>query len=273
MSTLDYYRVLGVDQHATEQQIKEAYRKLAIKYHPDRNRENPESLEMMKQLNEAYAVLSNPQKRQDYDALKSRYGSAAHTRFRQSYSEQDIFRGSDIHQVFEEMARSFGIRGVDEIFREFYGSGYRRFEFQRPGFFARGFVFTGPGRGGGRRHLHGRQPRGLGRLARLLLKNVAGVEVPEKGADIHDTIRIPPELAAEGGPYAYYLREKSKKLIVKIPRGVRDGQHIRLSGMGKDGSGGAQAGDLLLKVTIRAPWSEKIKNFARNRLRPSKLLK
>jgi DnaJ-class molecular chaperone len=271
MSTQDYYHTLGVDQNATDQQIKEAYRKLAVKYHPDRNQENPQALEMMKQVNEAYAVLSNSQKRRDYDALKSQYGSFAHTRFRQNYSEQDIFRGSDIHQVFEEMARSFGIRGMDEIFREFYGSGYRHFEFQRPGFFARGFVFTGgPGGHRGRRQMHGRQSGPLGRLARFLLKNAAGVEMPEKGGDIHDTVHVSPELAAGGGPYAYYLREKSKKLIVKIPAGVRNGQHIRLAGMGKDGSGGGQAGDLFLKVNIREPLLGKIKKFARSRLRLSK---
>ena len=139
----DYYTILGIDPKAEPQQIKAAYRNLAFQYHPDRNRGDAASAEKMKRINEAYAVLSHPNKRQEYDRLRQQYGPSAYHQFRQSYSEQDIFKGSDIHQIFEEMARAFGLRGGEEIFKEFYGQGYRSFEFKRPGFFARGFIFSG----------------------------------------------------------------------------------------------------------------------------------
>jgi len=112
MEQKDYYRILGVESNAGQKQIKDAYRKLAFEYHPDRNKDNPATAEKMKELNEAYAVISNPAKRKDYDALKQQYGSFAYSRFRQNYSEQDIFRGSDINQIFEEMGRVFGFRSL-----------------------------------------------------------------------------------------------------------------------------------------------------------------
>ena len=81
MAQDDYYNVLEVDKQATEKQIKEAFRKLALKFRPDRNKDNPGAMEQMKKVNEAYAVLSNPAKRREYDTLKSQYGSSAYTRF------------------------------------------------------------------------------------------------------------------------------------------------------------------------------------------------
>ena len=143
MSQNDYYRTLNVDQKASPRQIKEAYRKLAFKYHPDRNTEDPDAAEKMKRVNEAYAVLSNPAKRKEYDVLRQQFGSAAYSQFRQNYSEQDIFSGSDINQIFEQMARASDLRGVEEIFKEFYGQGYQNYEFRKPGVFTRGWVFTG----------------------------------------------------------------------------------------------------------------------------------
>ena len=71
----DYYQVIGVDKNATAKQIKEAYRQLAFKFHPDRNKENTSAVEEMKKVNEAYAVLSNPTKKREYDTLKNQFGS------------------------------------------------------------------------------------------------------------------------------------------------------------------------------------------------------
>ena len=136
MAQEDYYQVLGVDQNATDQQIKEAFRKLAFKYHPDRNKEDPAAVEKMKKVNEAYAVISNPAKKREYDTLKNQFGSSAYTHFRNNYSEQDIFSGSDVNHIFEEMAKTFGLRGSNEIFKEFYGRGYQQFEFKNPRVFA-----------------------------------------------------------------------------------------------------------------------------------------
>ena len=81
----------------------------------------------------------------------------------------------------------------------------------------------------------------------------------KNGKDLEDAIRLTPEQAQEGGPYAYFLRKKSKKLVVKIPPGVRDGQRIRLAGMGEDGKGGGKSGDLYLKVIIKKTLIQKIK--------------
>ena len=92
----DYYQVLGVPPDSESGKIKQAYRDLAFKYHPDRNTENPAAAEKMKQVNEAYAVLSDTRKRREYDALRQQYGSSARNQFRQQHSEKDIFSGSDI---------------------------------------------------------------------------------------------------------------------------------------------------------------------------------
>ena len=97
-----------------------------------------------------------------------------------------------------------------------------------------------------------------GRLARFILRRVVGFEPPEDGAPIRDGIAVDRSLAAAGGPYAYYVRERSKKLVVKIPAGVRDGQQIRLAGMGHPGRAGGRPGDLFLHVRLRSSWREKI---------------
>lgn len=261
MESKDYYHVLGVDRRADSKQIKDAYRELAFKYHPDRNKENPASAETMKRINEAYAVLSDPQKKQNYDALRQQYGSSAYHRFRQNYSEQDIFSGSDIHQIFEEMTKAFGFRNFDEIFKEFYGPGYRTFEFKKSGFTGGGFVFFGRLGQIDPRQLRIPSEGTLGKLSRFVFKQISGVDMPAKGADINDVIHLDPQDAFKGGPFAYLHKRKSKKLVVKIPPGVQDGQKIRLAGMGEDGKGGDPPGDLYLKVKIKKPLLEKMKEL------------
>jgi len=263
MQETDYYDILGVPEDADLKQIKESYRRLAFQYHPDRN-PDPESGTKMKTINEAYAVLSNGAKRRDYDAMRRRFGSSAYDRFKNTYTESDIFQGSDINRVFEEMAGAFGFRGFEEIFREAYGQGYRRFEFQRPGFSARGYVFSSPLWGknqGGKNQapfpnfLQGN----LGKVTRYILKRMTGLELPQNGSDIHEVIRLSPVEAREGGPYPYLSRKKSSKLVVKIPPNVHEGQHIRLAGMGREGKGGGKPGDLYLRVKIERPLVRKLK--------------
>lgn len=259
MSHTDYYETLGVNKDAGAKQIKASYRELAFKYHPDRNKGDLKASESMKQVNEAYAVLSDPAKRREYDTMRQQFGSSAYNRFRNNYSEQDIFSGSDINHVFEEMAKAFGFRNFDDIFTEFYGKEYRRFEFKRPGFFAGGFVFTGPLRRGKYDQPQFPLTGKLGKLSRYVLEKVSGVELPGNGADIDDVIRLSPMQAQKGGPYAYFHKKKSKKLVVKVPPGVRDGQRIRLTGMGEDGKGGGKPGDLYLKVQIKKSLVQRIK--------------
>lgn len=267
METQDYYKILGVSRDAEEKKIKDAYRELAFKYHPDRNRENPEAVNRMKAVNEAYAVLSHSEKRREYDAMRQQFGTSAHSQFRQQYSDQDIFSGSDIFRIFEEMTRMHGFRRSEDVFREFYGPGYRSFSGRRPGMLFKGFVFTGRGPGGGRRRggpsLSG--GRGFGRLARHMMERLAGVTLPQPGADAEDVVRLTPEKALQGGPYAYYYRKQKKKLVVKIPPGVRVGQRIRLAGLGDQGRGGGPPGDLYLRVEIARPilakWRERLKQW------------
>lgn len=264
MAIQDYYETLGVAKDADAKAIKEAYRELALKYHPDRNREDPEAVNRMKAVNEAYAVLSHPDRRREYDALQQQFGASAHRQFRQHYSDQDIFSGSDIFRIFEEITRRHGFRGPDDIFREFYGPGYRSFSGRRGGMHFKGFVYTGRGRG----HRPRGKPldyggRGVGRLTRFMLERLTGAILPEAGDHAEDVIRLTPEKARQGGPFAYEDRKGNKKLVVKIPPGVRAGQRIRLAGLGRPGRGGGPPGDLYLRVEIVKPfldrWRDRLK--------------
>lgn len=264
MKQKDYYRVLSIEREATPQQIKEAYRRLALEYHPDRNEGDKDAVEKMKELNEAYAVLSDPEKKRRYDRLREDYGPDAYDRFRQNYTEQDIFRGSDINQVFEEMARSFGFRHFDDIFRDFYGQGYRSFEFRRPGVFGRGFLFFGfPERGQNR--LTGSMQKGitglLGNLAGYLLKNALGVQEEKQAQDRYDVITLDAEEGRQGIKVPYTDRVTLRRFVITIPVGVREGQVIRLKGAAGDNGQGRRTGDLYLKVRFRRGIFEKAKRL------------
>ncbi len=102
----DYYATLGVSKQASEQEIKKAYRKLAVKYHPDKNPGDKQAEEKFKEISEAYAVLSDAEKKKQYD----QFGD---TGFHQRYSQEDIFRGADFGDIFRE----FGMGG-DDIFSQ-----------------------------------------------------------------------------------------------------------------------------------------------------------
>lgn len=109
----DYYEILGVDRNATQEEIKKAYRRLALKYHPDRN-PGKDAEEKFKEISEAYAVLSDPEKRRQYDL----YG---HEGIESQYSYDDLFRSVN----FEELFRNFGFN-FDDIFESFFGAGTRQ---------------------------------------------------------------------------------------------------------------------------------------------------
>ncbi|NOQ47235.1 MAG: DnaJ domain-containing protein, partial [Desulfobulbaceae bacterium] len=97
---MEYYEILGVSKTATADEIKKSYRKLALKFHPDKNPDNAEAEAKFKKISEAYAVLSDAKKRQEYDT----YGSAG---FQQRYSQEDIFRGFDLNDILKQ----FGFGG------------------------------------------------------------------------------------------------------------------------------------------------------------------
>jgi DnaJ-class molecular chaperone len=251
MEQLDYYKILGVEKNADKKDIKDAYRKNALKYHPDKNKDNPAAVDMMKKINEAYAVLSDDSKRQQYDSMHNQYGDQAYTRFRNTFSEQDIFSGSDFNRIFEELAKDFGVRGFDEIFQDTYGKGFKTFNVKKGGFSGRGFVFfgsTGFGRRG--KSKLSRSENGQGLLGKVI-QQITGLGGDKHGADDEDTIILSSEHALNGGPYAYFHKKRKKKLVVKIPQGVKAGQRIRLAGMGCSGKGNGKAGNLFLKVRVR----------------------
>ncbi len=255
METIDYYEVLGIGHDADQRQIKDAYRKLALKYHPDRNKDNPVAAEKMRVLNEAYAVLSHPGKRQQYDSLRSRYGEDAYSRFRQSFSQQDIFRESDIYSIFEEMSRSFGLRGFDEIFKDFYGQSFKIYTFGGQG------GTSGSPRDPGRGAQSSMAGRLVGSLARKAFYRMTGIELPQDGRDIHDVVYLDRQWARKGGPFPYYHKLRDKKLVIKIPPAIKEGKVIRLAGMGHPGTMGGRDGDLLLKIRFRRSVFEKLKTW------------
>ena len=258
MQQTDYYAILDIPKEADKKAIRDAYRKLALTYHPDRNQNNADAAEKMKAVNEAYAVLSDPDKRREYDTMRSSHGSGAYSQFRQSYSDEDIFRGTDIHAIFEELAKDFGFRGGDAIFKEFYGSGWQNIHLSRPGFTMRGSVFSfGGGKGRGRRKEMGCQGGRKGFLGGLF----SGEKPAKRGEDLVEEVQIEPSLAASGGPYAYLHKGRGKKLVVKIPPGVREGQKIRLAGMGREGVAGGRSGDLYLKVAYKRSLGGRIGHF------------
>ena len=128
MAENDYYQILGVGREAAADEIKKAYRKLAMKYHPDKAKgDKKQAEEKFKQISEAYAVLSNPEKKKEYDEFGSQV-------FRQKFSQEDIFRGFDFSDIFDV--------GVSERFLQpaLRGPGRR----PRPGGRARTFRYGGP---------------------------------------------------------------------------------------------------------------------------------
>lgn len=111
----DYYSSLGLEKKADAAAIKKAYRKLAIKYHPDKNPGDKASEDKFKEITEAYTVLSDPEKKLQYDS----YGDSA---FHQRFSQEDIFRGSNINDIFQE----FGFSGGEDILSQLFGGGGQR---------------------------------------------------------------------------------------------------------------------------------------------------
>src|SRR5208283_735370 len=280
MDQKDYYKILGISDNARSDEIKKAYRNLAFRYHPDKN---PGSEEMMKEINEAYAVMSNPAKRNEYDILRQRFGFYARDQFRQTHTDQDIFRDSDIDQIFEELSKVFGFSRPEDIFsrNNFYGSHYRMFQFKGGRGSGGAFFFFGPL---GKAYQEGVKvsPNNRTRqvpedsqplLSKLIVKGMSlfqkivakklGIDLPEDGKDLHDILKINPEEASRAGriPYLYDKRAKCRDLLITLPIGIREGQKIKLKGLGEEGKYGGTPGDLYLKVKIRTPFFKAVKSF------------
>ena len=221
----DYYRILGVQKNAPVDEIKKKYRKLALQYHPDQNKGSAEAEEKFKKINEAYAVLSDPQKRRQYDTFGS-------TRFHQQFKQEDIFRGFDIGDMFKD----FGFT-TDDIFSSMFGRGRAKRGCGR----SAGNPFSSS-RGPGFQDMFGQgSPFGGQRPP------------PPRGPDQTADVTITLEEAASGTAKKVTLSQGRKKetLSVKIPSGSLDGQKLRLSGKGGVGPQGQPNGDLYLTVRVQ----------------------
>jgi len=216
----DYYQVLGVDKKASTEDIKKAYRKLALKWHPDKNPNNKAAEEKFKKISEAYAVLSDTEKRQQYD----QFGSA--DQFRQQYSQEDIFRNFDL----DEILRSFGFGGMRgggrTSFRTSKKSGAASRDSYDDPF---GGLFGGLG-GGGRKYAN----------------------MPQKGQDAEYNLSISLEESVFGTDkkISFQLENRIEDISVKIPPGVSTGKKLRLPGKGLSGYNGGPNGDLYLNINV-----------------------
>jgi len=264
-SSQDFYDVLGVKRGATKEEIKAAYRKLALQYHPDRNKDAGAE-ERFKQISEAYAVLSDDDKRKQYDTfgregVYQRYGS-----------EEDIFRGTDFSDVFRGTGFG-GFGGFDDIFSQLFGGG-----------------------GAGRRAP--RRGNDVSLRVQMRLEDVAHdsareIEIPRSescpvcggsGASPGTSPRTCPQCGGTGqiqrtqsAGFARFIRvetcgkcggsgtvienpckeckgrgtvRRTRKLRVEIPAGVDDGHTLRLRGEGEAGPRGSPNGDLYVIINI-----------------------
>lgn len=257
----DYYEVLGVKRDASKDEIKDAYRKLALQFHPDRNKA-PNAEEKFKEISEAYAVLSDDQKRQQYNQL-------GHAGFDQRYTSEDIFRSADFDSVFRDM-------GFGDLFRT---------------------LFSGGGFGGYEQRNRGQD---IGFELQITLEEAAKgtqkeIEVPRtekcdvcggSGAQPGTSARVCPRCGGTGqventgrGAFGVYMRvvtacptcrgkgrlidtpcsnchgsglvRKRRKITVNIPTGIDDGNQLRLRGEGEMVANGGEPGDLYVIVHVK----------------------
>ncbi|MGZ8164833.1 MAG: DnaJ C-terminal domain-containing protein [Methylobacter sp.] len=210
MQYKDYYKIMGLSRDATQDQIKRAYRKLARKYHPDVSKEK-NAEERFKEVGEAYEVLKDPEKRAAYDQLGANWKAGQDFRPPPNWNEGFEFRGG-------------GFTGGDageysDFFEQLFG---------RAGF--------GFGTAGGQRH--GFHARGQDSHAKIHID----LEDSFRGATRSITLSAP-EMDPQGHVYT-----KQRTLNVKLPKGIKPGQHIKLAGQGNPGSGRGQPGDLILEI-------------------------
>jgi curved DNA-binding protein len=276
MAAKDYYQTLGVKKGAPPEEVKKAYRKLAVKYHPDKNPGNKEAEERFKEISEAYAVLSDPQKKAQYD----QFGS---TGFHQRFSQEDIFRGFDFGDIFQ----GTGV-GSEDIFSRIFGGGFQGGGRYRPRK-QRGedysmdlpITFREAAQGGEKRvsflrdgekeELSVKIPPGIENEAKLRVqgKGAKGLQGGPAG-DLYLTIKVgtDPVFAREGDDIIVErdirfceaalgaslevpTLEGSKR--VKVPAGIQPGTKIRLKGFGFPHMGKTSKGDLYVKINVKIP--------------------
>jgi curved DNA-binding protein len=208
----DYYQTLGVSKTATQDEIKSAFRKLARKYHPDTAQDKKAAEEKFKEINEAYEVLSDPEKRKKYDEYGANWQQSGFQPPPGGGYGWEEFRSGSPDGGFEF---HFGGTGFSDFFEQLFGA---------------------------------RRGRGRGFAGHEF------DEVPMQGQDVEADILVTLEEALNGSTRQISFRRgasgKIQTYTVKIPKGVREGQRIRLAGLGESGGRGGQAGDLYLRIKL-----------------------
>ncbi len=230
----DYYKILGVSRDATQEEIKKAYRRLALKYHPDRNKGNKEAEERFKEINEAYAVLSDPEKRRQYD----QFGSAE---FHRRFSQEDIFRDFDFEGIFRDLGIGFDF---GRIFRFRDTGRCQHFTFDLSDLFSQIFGTT-PEQSW---TFHKRPSQ------EAFYQEAGHSSYQKSGYSLGDLVLELPvslEEVAQGSEKMISIAPtgKPERIKVRIPAGIEDGQKLRIVGMGSYGPNGRR-GNLYLKIKI-----------------------
>jgi DnaJ-class molecular chaperone len=209
----NYYQVLGVSKSATDDEISKAYRKLARQYHPDLNPNDPKAKEKFQKLQEAFEVLSNPEKRKIFDQF-----GVSPDKMGQGPTGSDGFQwnGGGGRSPFGGFSGGDGFGGMnlDEILKQMMGGG------------------------------------GAGTES---FKRGNATHQPKRGDDVESSIVVRFQIAIEGGTQELKIRQadgKLHKIELKIPSGIESGKKIRLRGQGKQGANGGKAGDLLVTVNV-----------------------
>ncbi|WP_152188590.1 DnaJ C-terminal domain-containing protein [Georgenia satyanarayanai] len=206
----DFYKTLGVSKDADDATIKKAYRKLARDLHPDRNPGDASAEGRFKEVGEAYSVLSDPEQRKQYDAIRAMAGGGA--------------------RFSAGAGGPAGGAGFEDLFGGMFGGGGGRTRFSTGG--GGGFedilqdMFSGGGGGGG----------------------FGSRRTTQRGGDITTSATLPFRNAVEGS--TVQLTTNGRSMNVRIPAGVSDGQKIRLRGKGQAGRGGGEPGDMVVTVHV-----------------------
>ncbi|MGB3467449.1 MAG: DnaJ C-terminal domain-containing protein [Cyclobacteriaceae bacterium] len=287
MEYKDYYKILGVKKDATQDEIKKAYRKLAVKYHPDKNPDNEVAEEKFKEISEANEVLGDPEKRKQYDELGANWKQYQHAGFnRGKQGAYGYDSGADRYQYeFNgDTSQFFGEGGFSDFFESFFGGGSRgdgftNYRADRPGNDLNGVInitlqesYTGTERlvDLGTEKLRVKIRSGAYDGLKLRLKGKGEKGASGKAGDLYLTVRVadhtvfnrigddlhmevPVDLfdALLGNKQGVVTM--SGRVNISIPEGAQNGKQLRLKGKGMPVYGKETYGDLYVKLNVQLP--------------------